>query len=75
VFALSRSLWVAQTAGVDELIGLVGRATTALAPSGKVFVRGEYWNATSEDEVGAGEAVVITGVEGLALRVRRANPA
>ena len=74
VFALGRSLWVAQTAGVDELIGLVGRTTTALAPEGKVFVRGEYWTATTGGEVGEGEAVEVTGVDGLLLRVRRANP-
>ena len=52
--------------GVDELIGLVGRATTALAPEGKVFVRGEYWNATPESEVREGEAVEVTGVDGAA---------
>lgn len=74
VFALGRSLWVAQTAGVDELIGLVGRTTTALAPEGKVFVRGEYWNAKASGEVGEGEPVEVTGVEGLLLRVRRTNP-
>ena len=74
VFALGRSLWVEQTAGVDELIGLVGRTTTVLQPEGKVFVRGEYWNATADGEVGEGEPVEVTGVDGLLLRVRRANP-
>ena len=75
VFALGRSLWVEQTAGVDELIGLVGRTTSVLQPEGKVFVRGEYWNATADGEVGEGQAVEVTGVDGLLLRVRRANPA
>jgi membrane-bound serine protease (ClpP class) len=74
VFALGRSLWVEQTAGVDELIGLVGRTTTALSPEGKVFVRGEYWNASADTEVAEGEAVEITGVDGLLLHVRPANP-
>ena len=73
VFALSRSLFSAQTAGVDELIGLVGKAATPVGATGKVFVRGEYWNASSDDAVGEGEAVEIVGVEGLALRVRRAR--
>ena len=73
VFALGRSLWVDQTAGVDELIGLVGRSTTVLSPDGKVFVRGEYWNAEADGEVGVGEPVEVTGVDGLLLRVRRAN--
>ena len=74
VFALGRSLWVEQTAGVDELIGLVGRTTSVLQPEGKVFVRGEFWNATADGEVGEGEPVEVTGVDGLLLRVRRANP-
>ena len=56
---------------MDELIGLVGRATTALRPAGKVFVRGEYWNAVAESDVAQGESVEVTGVEGLELRVRR----
>ena len=63
VFALGRSLWVAQTAGVDELIGLVGRTTSALQPEGKVFVRGEYWNATADGEVGEGQAVMFHMIE------------
>ncbi len=72
VFALGRSLWVAQTAGVDELIGLVGRTTTALQPEGKVFVRGEYWTALSEgDEIGEGEPIEVMAVDGMRLRVRR----
>ena len=45
VFAVGRTLMRAQTAGVSELLGLVGKCATALAPEGKVFVRGEYWNA------------------------------
>ena len=73
VFLLGRSLWVAQTAGVDELIGLVGRATTTLSPGGKVFIRGEYWNAIAEGEVAEGESVEVTAVNGLELRVRRAG--
>lgn len=75
VFLLGRSLWVPQTAGVDELIGLVGRATTALEPAGKVFIRGEYWNAVAEEDVAQGDSVEVTRVEGLELRVRRVGSA
>ena len=56
----------------------MGRTTSVLQPEGKVFVRGEFWNATADGEVGEvgeGEAVEVTGVDGLLLRVRRANPA
>jgi membrane-bound ClpP family serine protease len=34
-------------------------------------VRGELWNAVSEEPVGEGETVVVTGMEGLVLKVRR----
>jgi membrane-bound serine protease (ClpP class) len=73
VYAVGRTIMSQQTAGVSELIGLVGKATTALSPDGKVFVRGEYWNASADAEVPAGEAVEITAVEGLRLRVKRAS--
>jgi membrane-bound serine protease (ClpP class) len=72
VYAVGRTFMTGQTAGVSELIGLVGKASTALAPDGKVFVRGEYWNASADEEIPTGEAVEITAVDGLRLRVRRA---
>jgi len=48
-------------------------ARQRLDPRGTVLVRGEYWTATSEVPVQAGEAVEITGVDGLTLRVRPAG--
>jgi membrane-bound serine protease (ClpP class) len=71
VFSVGRSIRSKQTAGVNELIGLVGRSATALEPEGKVFVRGEYWTAESDEVVPQGEPVEIVAVEGLRLRVRR----
>jgi membrane-bound serine protease (ClpP class) len=56
--------------------GLVGQRAVALgrlAPAGQVRYGGEIWNAHSESEVAAGSEVVITGVEGLTLRVRPAQ--
>jgi membrane-bound serine protease (ClpP class) len=72
-FAVGRTLRTGQTAGVSELIGMRGRAASALAPEGKVFVRGEYWNASADEAIGNGEPVEVTAVEGLHLRVRRAR--
>jgi membrane-bound serine protease (ClpP class) len=74
VFAVSRTMLSKQTAGVSELIGLRGRVAIRLAPEGKVFVRGEYWNASADEEIASGESVEVTAVEGLHLRVRRADP-
>ena len=73
VFAVGRSMGREQTVGVAELIGLVGRAQTALAPEGRVFIRGEYWSARADEEISAGEAVQVAAVEGMRLRVRRAS--
>jgi membrane-bound serine protease (ClpP class) len=71
VYAVGRTMRRRQTAGIDELIGMVGTATTPLERSGTVFVRGEYWKALSEDSIPEGERVEIIRVDGLELRVRR----
>jgi membrane-bound serine protease (ClpP class) len=74
VYAVARGMAKPQVAGIYELVGLVGRAESALEPEGSVFVRGEYWNARADGDVAAGEAVEVTAVEGMRLRVRRAEP-
>jgi membrane-bound serine protease (ClpP class) len=70
IFAVGRTFLMRQTAGVDELIGATGRAVSDLDPSGKVFIRGEYWSATAPARVARGEIVEVVAVEGLRLRVR-----
>jgi membrane-bound serine protease (ClpP class) len=72
VFAIGRVARSAQTAGVEELIGMIGVAATRLDPSGTVFVHGEYWSADAAEPVEANERVELLAVEGLRLRVRRA---
>ncbi len=72
VFAVGRSMARGQTAGVSELVGLRGRAEEALTPEGRVYVRGEYWSATGDGVVAAGDPVVVVGVDGMRLRVRPA---
>lgn len=56
--------------GREAMVGLVAEARTSLAPEGKVFVRGELWNARSEASVAPGEEVIVTAVQGLHLTVR-----
>ncbi len=75
VLAIGRTFSLRETAGVGELMGLVGQCTTALDPEGKVFVRGEYWQAVVDGEPAAeGDRVEVMAVEGMRLRVRRAAP-
>jgi membrane-bound serine protease (ClpP class) len=59
--------------GREALVGQRGEARGAIAPRGKVFVRGELWNAESAVPIAAGEAVEIVAVEGLLLHVRPAT--
>jgi membrane-bound serine protease (ClpP class) len=74
VFGVGRSMRRRPAAGVGEMLGMVGRAQSALAPEGTVFVRGENWTARADEPIRAGERVEIVAVEGLRLRVRRAAP-
>jgi membrane-bound serine protease (ClpP class) len=55
--------------GAQGLVGEIGIAQTPLSPSGKVFVHGELWDATSSINVAAGETVVVRNLDGLRLRV------
>ena len=55
--------------GLAGMIGLKGRAETAIEPEGRVFVRGELWRARSQTKIAAGENVRVLGVEGLTLDV------
>jgi membrane-bound serine protease (ClpP class) len=73
LYAVGRSFGRAQMSGVSELVGLVGRASTALSLEGTVFVRGEYWTAEADEEIFAGERVEVTAVDGMRLRVRRSS--
>jgi membrane-bound serine protease (ClpP class) len=59
--------------GAEGLIGEVAVAQTALAPSGKVFVHGELWDAVAPTNIPAGEKVVVQKVDGLRLQVEPAH--
>ncbi len=55
--------------GGEGLLNEIGEARTPLAPAGKVFVHGEYWDAISSAPVEPGGEVRVVGIEGLKLRV------
>jgi membrane-bound serine protease (ClpP class) len=48
-----------------------GRAESGIAPEGKVFVNGEYWDAWSDQPIAAGSRVVVERVEGMRLKVKK----
>jgi membrane-bound serine protease (ClpP class) len=60
--------------GSQALIGRVAVARSPLEPDGQVFLDGARWLAIAQDPpVPQGERVIVTGVNGLHLRVRRAG--
>jgi len=59
--------------GVEGLLHEQGVTRTRVDRSGKVFVHGEIWNASADEEIAAGSPVEVVGVEGLSLHVRPVN--
>jgi membrane-bound serine protease (ClpP class) len=55
--------------GGEGVLNQIGEARTALAPAGKIFVHGEYWDAVSSTPVEAGGEVRVVAVDGMKLRV------
>lgn len=59
--------------GSEAMIGQIGEALTPLAPEGKVFVRGEYWDAVALHPVAAGARVKVMAIDRLKLTVEPAG--
>lgn len=55
--------------GSEGMIGQIGVAIGDLTPGGRVFVRGEYWNAVATSPLKAGERARVTAVDHLNLTV------
>ncbi|KUG24286.1 hypothetical protein ASZ90_005920 [hydrocarbon metagenome] len=55
--------------GAESMIGDETEMLTDINEEGKVFVRGEYWNAKSEKPIKKGAKVKVIRVEGLSLVV------
>ncbi|MDQ2840683.1 MAG: hypothetical protein M3Y72_06525 [Acidobacteriota bacterium] len=67
-----RTRGAACQASVGELVGQVGLSRTEIGSAGTVLVRGEYWQATSQNVIPPGVRVLIDRVQGLTLYVREA---
>ncbi|MDQ3646520.1 MAG: hypothetical protein M3345_06230 [Actinomycetota bacterium] len=55
--------------GAEGIVGHRGTALSDCAPEGQVRVKGQIWRARSEQDVAAGEEVVVTDVDGIRLLV------
>ena len=73
VFGVSRSFARPQAAGLEGMVGAIAVADSDLSPRGRVFIRGELWNAEASESVRAGEQVTILEVQDLLLRVAPAS--
>jgi membrane-bound serine protease (ClpP class) len=56
--------------GREQLIGSSGTALTDVYHEGEVFVHSERWSAVSDSPLHKGQTVVVTGIDGLTLKVR-----
>jgi membrane-bound serine protease (ClpP class) len=73
VSTVLRSRRMPAVTGAQALIGHAAVARSPLEPQGQVFLEGERWTAVSQDgPVREGEKVIVTGVQGLRLSVKRA---
>ena len=59
--------------GREQLIGAAGTALTDFDHEGEVFVHSERWSAVSGSRLRKGQTVVVTGIDGLTLKVRPAD--
>jgi membrane-bound serine protease (ClpP class) len=72
IFKVVQARRMRPATGRESLLGSYGVARTAIAPTGigMVFVDGELWQATSEnDPIPAGRPVKIVHADGLMLKV------
>lgn len=78
LFLLTRALRLRAArplTGLEGMIGELGELASAVDPeqhAGKVFVHGEYWDATAAEPLPAGTRVRIESIQGNTLKVARA---
>lgn len=77
IFLLSRVLSahrVKPVTGIEGMLGEQGTAISDLAPHGKVFVHGEYWDAIASQPIPKGTGVRVVAVKGSTLEVEPVAP-
>lgn len=74
-YGVSKTLRQPEIMGDATLIGIKTRLVQAILQdqAGKVFIEGEYWNATSSEDIPEGAQVEIVSVNGLTLNVKLVN--
>jgi membrane-bound serine protease (ClpP class) len=57
--------------GKEGLVGEKGSADSDIMPEGKVIIRGEYWDAWSDNPISQGEKITVVSVEGMKVKVEK----
>ncbi|NQU02649.1 MAG: nodulation protein NfeD [Syntrophaceae bacterium] len=57
--------------GVEGMVGEIGKAVTPIHDGGKVFIKGEYWNASSREVIEEGDQIEVIGMKGLKIEVKK----
>jgi len=57
--------------GKEGMLCQEGKAVTDVFESGKVFIKGEYWNASSDQPVNKGSRIKVVKVEGLTIKIEQ----
>ncbi len=74
IFAIAKAVkarLTKPTTGMEGLIGEIGTASTPIAPEGKVYIHGEFWDVISDQNIERGEKVQVIGVTNLKLKVKK----
>ena len=59
--------------GKEGLVGEVGSVVDDFETDGKIFIEGEYWNATTDAPLKAGDKARVVEVKGLSVKVVKAD--
>jgi membrane-bound serine protease (ClpP class) len=57
--------------GPKTYIGAHGVAVTDIGPQGTVHVRSEQWTAEADEPILRGDKIVVIGVDGLRVKVKK----
>ncbi len=57
--------------GIEGLVGLEGVAFSDIHKEGMAMVRGEYWQAFSDEPIKKGEKIKVESISGLRIKVKR----
>ena len=57
--------------GEESMVGEEGEAVTDIQADGRVFVKGEYWQASSDQQVAKGQKIKVVRVAGMKLEIEK----